>query len=58
MARRGRPTVEDPRDNQYRIRLNDEENERLVKISKDFGMRVPDTIRKLLEDYEIKKKGD
>lgn len=58
MARRGRPTIEDPRDNQYRIRLNDEENERLVKISKDFGMRVPDTIRKLLEDYEVKKKGD
>lgn len=58
MARRGRPTVEDPRDNLYRIRLNDEENERLVKISKDFGMRVPDTIRKLLENYETNKKGD
>ena len=58
MARRGRPTVEDPRDNQYRIRLNDEENERLIRISKDFGMSKSDTVRKLLENYENHMKGE
>lgn len=58
MAKRGRPFLEDPRDNQYRLRLNDEENEKLMKISKDFGMRVPDTIRRLIEEHEKNMKGD
>ena len=29
MAGKGRPTVDDKRDNQYRVRLNDEENQML-----------------------------
>lgn len=56
MARRGRPPIEDPRDNQYRIRLNDEENERLIRISKDFGMSKSDTVRRLIEEHEKKMK--
>lgn len=56
MARRGRPTLEDPRDIQYHVRLNDEEDKRLTKISKDFGMGKADTIRKLLEDHEKRMK--
>lgn len=56
--KRGRPAIEDPRDNVYRIRLNDEENERLLKISKEFGMNRPDTIRTLLENYEKSMKED
>lgn len=58
MARRGRPPIEDPRDKQYRIRLNDEENERLIRISKDFGMSKSDTVRRLIEEHEKKMKGD
>lgn len=34
MAGKGRPTVDDKRDNQYRVRLNDEENQMLVYCSK------------------------
>ena len=30
MAGKGRPTVDDKRDNQYRVRLNDEENQMLA----------------------------
>lgn len=58
MARRGRPAIENPRTKEFRMRLSDEEYERLSKVSKDFGMSRADAIRKLAEDHEKKMKGD
>ena len=37
MAGKGRPTVDDKRDNQYRVRLNDEENQMLAYCSQMTG---------------------
>jgi len=56
MAGHGRPRVEDLRDKQYRLRLNNEETSKLNQICKDFGMNKSDTVRKLIEDYEKNKK--
>ena len=52
MAKRGRPFKEDARKNQYRIRMNDDENNRLEKLSKSTGMGRADVIRVALEKYE------
>lgn len=52
----GRPFAENPRTNRVEIRLNKNENERLERISKDFGMGRADAVRKLLEDYDKKGK--
>lgn len=56
MARRGRPAIENPRNKEFRMRLSDEEYERLTKVSKDFGMNRADTIRKLADEHEKKMK--
>lgn len=56
MKKRGRPFSDDPRNIHQMIRLNRADNERLEKVSKDFGMNRSDTFRKLLEDYV--KKGE
>ena len=37
MAGKGRPPVDDKRDNQYRVRLNDEENQMLSYCSEMTG---------------------
>lgn len=50
--KRGRPTIENPRTKEFRMRLNEEEYKRLDRISKDFGMNRADTIRKLAEEHE------
>lgn len=52
MAKRGRPFKEDPRKNQYRLRLNDVEHSRLVNLSKTTGMSRSDVLRTALEKYE------
>ena len=52
MAKRGRPVLEDPRVNEYRVRMNSIEFERLDRVCKDLGMNKADTMRKLIEDYE------
>lgn len=52
MARRGRPTVEDPRKNQFRLRLNEEEYSRLERLSKSTGFGRSDVLRIALEKYE------
>ena len=54
--RRGRPTIENPRTKEFRMRLSDEEYERLTKVSKDFGMNRADTVRKLTEEHEKRMK--
>lgn len=52
MVKRGRPVLEDPRVNEYRVRMNSIEFERLDRVCKDLGMNKADTMRKLIEDYE------
>ena len=52
MAKRGRPVLDDPRVNEYRVRMNSIEFERLDRVCKDLGMNKADTMRKLIEDYE------
>ena len=51
MAGKGRPTVEDKRDNQYRVRLNDEENQMLSYCSERTGQPKSQIFRKALEEY-------
>lgn len=59
MAKRGRPTVENPRLIKQFVRLNEEENDRLDRVSKDMCMGRADTLRTLLENYEKNQmKGD
>lgn len=52
MAKRGRPFSEVTRNKEFRMRLSDEEYDRLTKISKNMGMSRADTIRKLAEECE------
>ena len=51
MAGKGRPTVDDKRDNQYRVRLNDEENQMLAYCSRMTGQPKSQIFRKALEEY-------
>lgn len=51
MARKGRPAVDDKRDNQYRVRLNDEENQMLAYCSQMTGQPKSQIFRKALEEY-------
>jgi predicted DNA-binding protein len=48
---RGRPKLEDSRDNQYRVRLNDEENEMLSYASLKTGRPKSEIFRLALVDY-------
>ena len=48
---RGRPKIEDSRTNQYRIRLNDEENEKLNYASRATGKAKSDIFRLALIEY-------
>ena len=52
LKRRGRPSKDDPRVKDFRLRLNNEESERLSAVSKKLGMSKADALRKLMEDYE------
>lgn len=51
MAGKGRPTVDDKRDNQYRVRLNDVEDRMLAYCSKATGKPKSQIFRKALEEY-------
>lgn len=51
MAGKGRPTVDDKRDNQYRVRLNDKENQMLAYCSQMTGQPKSQIFRKALEEY-------
>ena len=51
MAGKGRPTVDDKRDKQYRVRLNDEENQMLTYCSEMTGQPKSQIFRKALEEY-------
>lgn len=48
---RGRPKLEDSRDNQYRVRLNDEENEMLSYASQKMDKPKSEIFRLALIDY-------
>lgn len=51
MAGKGRPTVDDKRDNQYRVRLNDEEDQMLAYCSQMTGRPKSQIFRKALEEF-------
>lgn len=51
MARKGRPKLDDKRDNQYRVRLNDEEDAMLDYSSKATGLPKSEIFRKALQDF-------
>lgn len=51
MARKGRPKVEDKRDSQYRVRLNDAEDEMLDYSSKALGVPKFEIFRNALKMY-------
>jgi len=48
---RGRPKLEDSRSNQYRVRLNDEENRRLDYVSKRLDKPKSEILRLALSEY-------
>ena len=54
MAKRGRPPVDDPRTNQFRIRMNDEEKALLDEASEITGWSTSDIlregVRRIVED--------
>lgn len=52
----GRPKKEDSRDNQYRVRLNDDENEMLEYASKMTDKAKSDVFRQALKEYYNKVK--
>lgn len=56
MAHRGRPTVKDKREKQYRVRLNDAENDMLDYCSQSTGEPKSQIFRKALEEYYRKVK--
>lgn len=51
MAGKGRPTVDDKRDNQYRVRLNDEEDQMLAYCSNATGKPKSQIFRNALSEY-------
>ena len=53
MAGKDRPTVDDKRDNQYRVRLNDEEDQMLAYCSKATGKPKSQIFRNALSEYYI-----
>lgn len=48
---RGRPKIEDSRDNQYRVRLNDEESRMLAYVSGKTGKQKSEIFRVALTEY-------
>lgn len=52
MSKRGRPFKEDARKVQYKVRMNEEELNRLERLSKMTGMGKSDVFRTALEKYE------
>ena len=53
MAGKGRPTVDDKRDNQYRVRLNDEEDQMLAYCSRATGKPKSQIFRNALSEYYV-----
>ena len=51
MAGKGRPKLDDKRDNQYRVRLNDEEDAMLDYSSRATGLPKSEIFRKALQDF-------
>ena len=49
--RRGRPTIDDPRNRTRTFRITEKECEKLGKISRATGKSEPDVIRKALDIY-------
>ena len=55
MVGKGRPTVDDKRDNQYRVRLNDEENQMLAYCSQMTGQPKSQIFRKACRRFRACK---
>ena len=51
MAGKGRPKLDDKRDNQYRVRLNDQEDAMLDYSSRATGLPKSEIFRKALQDF-------
>lgn len=51
MENRGRTKKEDSKNNQYRLRMSDEESEMLKILSEESGLSRADILRKALKNY-------
>ena len=51
MDMRGRPKIDDVRDNLYRVRVNDEEEQMLGYICSAIGIKKSDVFRRALALY-------
>ena len=57
MAKVGRPSKEDARVHKFRLRMNNEELDRLERLCKSTGMNKTDTMRHLMEKYDNETNG-
>lgn len=57
ILKKGRPTLENPRKEGYRLRMNSEESKKLIDICKSTGMTKADALRIAIEDLYLKECG-
>lgn len=55
--KKGRPALENPRKEGYRLRMNSEESKKLIDICKSTGMTKADALRTVIEDLYLKECG-
>lgn len=55
--KKGRPALENPRKEGYRLRMNSEESKKLIDICKSIGMTKADALRTAIEDLYLKECG-
>ena len=48
--KKGRPALENPRKEGYRLRMNSEESKKLIDICKSTGITKADALRTAIED--------
>ena len=57
ILKKGRPALENPRKEGYRLRMNSEESKKLIDICKSTGMTKADALRTAIEDFYLKECG-
>ena len=57
ILKKGRPALENPRKEGYRLRMNSEESKKLINICKSTGMTKADALRTAIEDLYLKECG-
>lgn len=57
ILKKGRPALENPRKEGYRLRMNSEESKKLIDICKSTGMTKADALRTAIEDLYLKECG-